>query len=206
MNELLMRLQREAERIASKHPPPEFYIRFKAPQALARKLFFTSPVLVRLRRMVEPCLQEDLGHGLYHSTRVSLDTATLIAVELEADQIQPIKRERLMQLGLIGGLLHDICRNEEQHAAAGALKAARILRRFPWGREKCRASAAPSATMKRSPRPSPAILPGGSLSAIASTTPTSFAGARTPSLIPSGTWLITRGSPRRNSSRDSPGE
>jgi len=133
MNELLMRLQREAERIASKHPPPEFYIRFKAPQALARKLFFTSPVLVRLRRMVEPCLQEDLGHGLYHSTRVSLDTATLISVELEADQIQPIKRERLMQLGLIGGLLHDICRNEEQHAAAGALKAARILSRFPLG-------------------------------------------------------------------------
>ena len=133
MNELVLRLQREAERIASKHPPPEFYARFKAPQALARRIFFTSPMLRRLRRMVEPSLQEDLGHGLFHSTKVSIDTATLIAVELESDHLSPVKRERLMQLGLISGLLHDICRNEDQHAAAGALEAARILRRFPLG-------------------------------------------------------------------------
>ncbi len=133
MNELVVRLQREAERIASRHPPPEFYARFKAPQALARKLFFTSPVLLRLRRLVEPALQEDLGHGLYHSTRVSIDTATLIAVELESDHLRPVKRERLMQLGLICGLLHDICRDEEHHAVAGALEAARILGQFPLG-------------------------------------------------------------------------
>ena len=91
MNEFTLRLQREAERIASKHPPPEFYIRFKAPLALARRLFFTTPVMVRLRRMVEPILQEDMGHGLFHSTRVSIDTATLIFVELERDHISQIK-------------------------------------------------------------------------------------------------------------------
>jgi hypothetical protein len=133
MNELVLRLQREAERIASKHPPPEFYTRFKAPHALARRLLFTSPVLVSLRRIVEPVLQEDMGHGLFHSTRVSIDAATLISVELESDHLSQIKRERLMQLGLICGLLHDICRSEERHAEAGAREAARILRKFPIG-------------------------------------------------------------------------
>jgi hypothetical protein len=143
MNELVLRLQREAERIASKHPPPEFYTRFKAPHALARKMFFTSPVLVRLRRIAEPVLQEDLGHGLFHTTRVSIDTATLISVEVESHHLSQIKRERLMQLGLISGLLHDICRNEESHAEAGAREAAKILRRFPFGQREvkciCRA-------------------------------------------------------------------
>lgn len=133
MNELVQRLQREAERIASKHPPPEFYARFKAPQALARKIFFTSPVLAHLRRLVEPSLQEDLGHGLLHSTRVSIDTATLVSVELESHHLSQVKRERLMQLGLICGLLHDIRRGEEQHAEAGAYEANRILKKFPLG-------------------------------------------------------------------------
>jgi hypothetical protein len=143
MNELVLRLQREAERIASKHPPPEFYVRFKAPIALARKLLFTCPVLVKLRKIVEPILREDMGHGLFHSTRVSIDTAALIYVELESDHLSQIKRERLMQLGLICGLLHDIRRNEERHAEAGAREAAGILRKFPLGRREltciCRA-------------------------------------------------------------------
>lgn len=133
MNEFTLRLQREAERIASKHPPPEFYSRFKAPLALARRLFFTTPVLVRLRRMVEPILQEDLGHGIFHSTRVSIDTAALIFVELERDHFTQIKVERLMVLGLICGLLHDLRRDEENHADAGSREAARILRNFPLG-------------------------------------------------------------------------
>jgi hypothetical protein len=133
MNELALRLQREAERIAAKHPPPEFYTRFKAPLALARRLFFTTPLLVRLRRMVEPTLQEDMGHGLFHSTRVSIDTATLIYVELEPDHISQVKLERLMLLGLICGLLHDLRRDEEKHAEAGAREADRILRKLPLG-------------------------------------------------------------------------
>jgi hypothetical protein len=133
MNELTLRLQREAERIASKHPPPEFYIRFKAPLALARRLFFTTPLLVRLRRMIEPILQEGMGHGLFHSTRVSIDTATLIFVELESDHISQVKVERLMLLGLTCGLLHDLRRDQAKHAEAGAREAARVLRKFPLG-------------------------------------------------------------------------
>ncbi len=124
-------MQREAERIASKHPIPEFYTRFKAPIAFARKLYFNHPIVAELRNIVQPVLKEDLGHGMFHSTRVSMDTATLILIEIESDSVPPLGVERLMLLGLLTGLLHDICRNEDKHAEAGAIEAEKVLRGFP---------------------------------------------------------------------------
>jgi len=127
MNELVLRLQREAELIASRYPCPSFYVQFKAPLALARRIFFSHPMVIKLRKMVGPLLQEDLGHGIYHSTRVSIESAALIYVELEADPQDSERLERLMTLGLAAGLLHDISRSEENHAEAGALAAAPLL-------------------------------------------------------------------------------
>lgn len=130
MNELIRRLQREAERIASKHPLPEFYVRFKAPIAFARKLYYTHPMVVLMRKTVQPVLQEDLGHGMFHSTRVSMDTATLVYVESEAGSSNPLGIERMMVLGLLAGLLHDICRDQEHHAEVGAVEAEKVLKDF----------------------------------------------------------------------------
>jgi hypothetical protein len=138
MNEAITRLQREAERIAAKHRAPEFYIRFQAPIALARRLFYSDPLVTLLRNMVRPVLQDDLGHGLYHSTRVSLDAATLVFVELESVKMDREGMERLMVLGIIAGLLHDIRRGQENHAEAGAQEAVRILEGFPLTDEEIR--------------------------------------------------------------------
>jgi hypothetical protein len=136
MDEVTRRLQREAERIASRHPVPEFYIRFKAPIALARKLFFSHPAVLRMRRTVEPLLQEDLGHGIFHTTRVSMDTAALIFIEVEPDGMSFRRTERLMMLGLFAGLLHDIRRSEERHAEAGAMEAEKLLLDFHLSRNE----------------------------------------------------------------------
>jgi hypothetical protein len=130
MDEVIGRLQREAERIAAKHRVPEFYVRFQAPVALARRLFYNDPELIRLRNTVRPELQEDMGHGLFHSTRVSLDASTLICVELESERVSKERLERLMVLGVVAGLLHDIRREDENHAEAGAVEAERILQGF----------------------------------------------------------------------------
>ncbi|MEN6437987.1 MAG: hypothetical protein ABFD97_05345 [Syntrophobacter sp.] len=131
MKESIRRLQREAERIASKHPLPEFYTRFKAPHSTARRLFFRNHLVLRLRKIVEPGFHEELGHGLYHSSRVSIDTAALLFIELEGAGVNHYAIERLMVLGIFGGLLHDICRDLENHAECGAEEAERILRDFP---------------------------------------------------------------------------
>jgi hypothetical protein len=130
MNDVTCRLQREAERIASRHRAPEFYSRFKAPMSLARRLYFMNADVIALRDYVAPLLQEDLGHGLFHSSRVGIDAATIICVEMEAAHVERSRIERLMVLGLMAGLLHDICRGEENHAEAGAVEAERVLRGF----------------------------------------------------------------------------
>jgi hypothetical protein len=131
MDELTCRLKMEAERIASRHPLPEFYARFNAPMALARKLYYNDPLIGRLRKAVQPILQEEMGHGIYHSMRVSIDSATLIFVEMAPCSITESQMKKLMMLGLIAGLLHDICRSEEKHAEVGAIRAAEVLKDFP---------------------------------------------------------------------------
>lgn len=80
-----------------------------------------------MREIVEPILQEDLGHGVFHTTHVCLDCATLVWVEMRANRLRGAEVERLMVLGLLAGLLHDICRNEDNHAEAGAEAAERML-------------------------------------------------------------------------------
>ncbi len=131
MNEVICKLQQEAERIASKHPVPEFYTRFKAPIAHSKKLFYNNPGAVRLREMLEPEYHEELGHGIFHCTRVSIDCAALILIETDGDRLQPVALERLMLLGIYAGLLHDVCRGEQNHAECGARKAEKILPAFP---------------------------------------------------------------------------
>jgi len=130
MNEVICKLQREAERIASKHPIPEFYTRFKAPLAIAKRLFYNSPSVVRLRAMVEPCYHEELGHGIYHSARVSIDCAALVHIETDSDRMKQVAVEHLMVIGIYAGLLHDIRRDEPNHAECGALESEKILSSF----------------------------------------------------------------------------
>jgi hypothetical protein len=127
MNDVSCRLQREAERIAAKHRVPEFYLRFKAPIALARRLYFTHAEVVAVRDSIVPRLREELGHGLFHCSRVGLDAATIICVEMEAAHVERSRIERLMVLALMAGLLHDIRRGEKDHAEAGAVEAEQLL-------------------------------------------------------------------------------
>jgi hypothetical protein len=131
MNEVICKLQLEAQRIASKHPLPEFYTRFKAPLALAKRLFYNHPGVVRLRGMLECGSGEALGHGVFHSTHVSVDCAALIHIETSGDRMKPLAIQRLMVNGIYAGILHDICRDEQRlHAQRGAEKAESILGAF----------------------------------------------------------------------------
>jgi hypothetical protein len=125
------KLRTQAVRIAARHRRPSFYSQFKAPLASALTLYHSNPLVTRLRDLIRPKLSEDLGHGLYHSTRVSIESAALISVEAEAHQFQQEHIQNLMVLGELAGLLHDICRGKKNHAAEGALEAARMLMSFP---------------------------------------------------------------------------
>ncbi len=136
MNDTIRKLQQEAERIASRHPLPDFYTRFKAPQAIAKRIFYNNPEVIRLRKAIEHRFHEELGHGLFHSTRVSIDCAALILIEMDEERTDSEASERIMRIGVFAGLLHDICRDEKNHAECGAMEAEEILSEFPLSKDE----------------------------------------------------------------------
>ena len=121
----------ESQRIAARFRVPEFYRQFRAQHSLSKKLFYNHPLVTYLKNLLRPRLMDCFGHGLDHSTRVGIDAATIINLEAEKYATVGEKLERLMILGEIAGLLHDIHRGEPDHAEKGAETAKEILKPFP---------------------------------------------------------------------------
>ena len=89
-----------------------------------------TPGVLRLRKIVEPEFNEEIGHGLFHCTRVSIDSAALVFIEIDKVGMRPKAIEHMMVLALFAGLLHDICRGSDNHAECGAEAAEKILQNF----------------------------------------------------------------------------
>lgn len=154
MENSITRLQKIAVHFASKYGLAEFYSRFSHHHAKARHMYFAHPLVQMVRQHVKPELMkvDCLGHGRIHCRKVSWDCASLISIELSAVSVPKEQIERMMMLGLVAGLFHDICRLEENHAERGAQRAARELRSFPLSPEEivaiCRAIRNHEAFMK----------------------------------------------------------
>ncbi len=130
-------LKRRANYLASRYQLPAFYSRFYHHHARVRHIFFSDPLVCIIREYVEKELDEArlMGHGLDHSRKVSWDCGALISIEFSGFLNNRDSR-RLIILGIIAGLFHDICRLEDNHAELGAQKAARVLRDFPVSQEE----------------------------------------------------------------------
>ncbi len=131
LNPLYQKLMLESQRIAAKFKVPAFYRQFKPQYSISKKLFYNHPLIVYLKKLIRPRLMDSFGHGLEHSTRVGIDTATIILLEAEKYANVGKRLKRLMVLGEIAGLLHDIHRGEPDHAEKGARSAKKILKPFP---------------------------------------------------------------------------
>ncbi|MEJ5300240.1 MAG: HD domain-containing protein [Thermodesulforhabdaceae bacterium] len=158
-------LSRKALEFASRYQKPDFYIRFEAEVARSRHLYFTNPVATLVRESIAEKLSqcECLGHGLYHSSRVAWDCAALLDIELKQSGSMVADRERILLLGIVAGLLHDIARCEPNHAEAGAREAARILRDFPFTEEEISIICRAIRNHEAFSRPVPSINPVGQL-------------------------------------------
>jgi len=131
MEAIYLRLMSECRRIAARHEAPEFYRLFQPALATSRRLFFHHPLVNHCRELVRPYLLDDFGHGLHHASKVSLDAGAIVLVEGEKSVPVVGELERVVVLVQLAGLLHDIKRAEDDHAAAGAEAARRLLRDFP---------------------------------------------------------------------------
>lgn len=122
MNEIYRQLRKESRAIIAGMPLPEFCRQFVKEITFSRQMLHSDPLLVRLKRDINPILDDDFGHGMHHSDLVCVDAGAIIQVEygcrsnieIEWETVQ--KKMRMVQ---VAGLLHDIKRKESEHALKG---------------------------------------------------------------------------------------
>jgi hypothetical protein len=114
--------------IAASFPQPRFYVCCRGPLDLSRSLFDENPQVVKCRTFIHNELKEDLGHGIDHSEKVALEAGALAYIEGERLFLKDPSRREACLLAQIAGLLHDLRRNEKDHAQVGASAALRTLR------------------------------------------------------------------------------
>lgn len=128
MNKLFKILKTEAREMASRQRP-SFYEHFGPELAYSREIFFDHPLVLRCAEDALPFLHDDFGHGVEHCKNVSIESGAIILAELYHRDLA--LGRHLLLLAQLAGLLHDICRLEEEHAKLGADLARKILKDFP---------------------------------------------------------------------------
>ena len=117
-----------SERIAAEMEPPRFYVDKKKETKASERLLESHP-------MVQACLEiverraDRIGHGLSHVRKVAVDAGALVIIEEEAS-ITDENPARIILLAHVAGVLHDIKREEPEHAQRGAEEAGRVLKDF----------------------------------------------------------------------------
>ena len=119
-----------SKEIAASFPQPQFYVSCREPLNLSHSLFEEKPQVTKCRAIVLRELKDDLGHGMDHARKVALEAGALAYVEGEGLSLEESLRCEACLLAQIAGLLHDLRRNEKDHARASASAASRVLQQI----------------------------------------------------------------------------
>ena len=117
-----------ARRITGEVGEPSFYSEQKRAVETSDRAFRDHPLVVQALNVLgtDP---DRKGHGLSHITKVAVDAGAIILVEREQVDA-PDRVFRLVALAHVAGVLHDIKREEKDHARKGAEEAGRLLLDF----------------------------------------------------------------------------
>lgn len=120
--------QRLSLRIASELGPPIFYAEKREEVERSRRGFEEDPMVGHALSIVEE-RGELMGHGLSHVRKVAVDAGALVLVDMDRKAGEEA-RNRVVRLAHLAGVLHDIKREQPEHALRGAEEAERILGGF----------------------------------------------------------------------------
>jgi hypothetical protein len=131
MDAVFLEIREIARKIVAGYPQPDFYADHPSEVKASQRFYQTDASILRLRREMADCLDNDFGHGMGHVEKVAVDAGTLVIIESRlAGHTQRLVRRNLL-LVQCAGLLHDIRRKEESHAEKGARTARAILKTYP---------------------------------------------------------------------------
>jgi hypothetical protein len=133
MKELYRKLRAFSLQVAGTLEQPRFYRSFPKEIALAERSLAGDGPIRSCRAELDESLLE-CAHGLCHCEAVARDAGALVMIEGRERGIEEEELPRLAEAAMIAGLLHDIKRREEDHAALGSLEAEKILNRLDFDR------------------------------------------------------------------------
>ena len=116
MKDIYEEMMVASQDVAASFPQPSFYVCCKEPLHLSRSLFNEDSQVMRCRTLILNELKDDLGHGIDHSEKVALEAGALAYIEGERLSLWESLRREACLLAQIAGLLHDMRRNEKDHA------------------------------------------------------------------------------------------
>ncbi len=125
-------LKNRTRDIAGKYPRPVLYRRYRRENDYANSFLNRNPSLLLIQNLVSGRLNENLGHSFEHAVKVAVDAGLLVMIEGQAAGYSKFYIDRLLMLVQSAGLLHDICRVEENHAQKGAERAREYLAGYPF--------------------------------------------------------------------------
>ncbi len=128
MNEVLTKLKEETKNFLGQRLP-KFYSDLSSELNYAKRLFFEHPLIRRCCEDVIPFIRDQFGHGVEHAKKVAIEAGAIVLAESFTQHTRETKH--LVLLAELAGLLHDICRLEEDHATKGAILSRKILKDFP---------------------------------------------------------------------------
>jgi len=121
-------IQKEAQDCAA-NKRLSFYEDLAPELSYSRQIFFDHPLILRCCEDVLPFLNDEPRHGIKHAKNVAIESGAIVLAE-SFYQDQEWSRHFVL-LAQIAGLLHDICRSEEDHATEGAKVSQHILEDYP---------------------------------------------------------------------------
>lgn len=95
-------------------------------------MFETNPIIIQIRCQVAENLRANMGHGLKHTGKVTIDAGALMCIEGRRLGYEGSFLKRRMLLVQCAGILHDTKRKENDHAIRGAEYARILLKQFPF--------------------------------------------------------------------------
>ena len=131
MDAVYLEIRKIARKIAARYPRPDFYNVHPSEVRNSQRFYQSDTAVVRLRKDMAGCLEDDFGHGMGHVEKVAIDAGTLVIIESRLAGYTEDLVQRNLLMAQCAGLLHDICRKERSHAEKGAETARDILKTYP---------------------------------------------------------------------------
>lgn len=116
---------------------PSFYIDYEKEMDISCEVLNTTPILQECKEYLDSS-ELHPAHGAIHAEAVAFDAGVIVMAETEAYNLDnPLTRD-LVIYAQVAGILHDIKRNDDEHAYKGSLVADEFLKSrnvpVPWRR------------------------------------------------------------------------